>query len=94
MADLRQTTNMSKNKKGKAWLLGVAFENDGHKRLTKGENFILAGGTEETHNKMTEGVIKLNEHLKKRGKQLEEVSKEEFTDLAHKSGLIIDPKQN
>ena len=85
---------MPENNKEKAWVLGISFENDGHKRLTKGENFILAGGSEETHSKMTEGMIKFNEHLKKRGKQLEDVSKEEFTDLAHKSGLITDPKQN
>ena len=85
---------MSENKKGKAWIVGIALEDDGHKRLTKGDNFILAGGSEETHGKMTEGMIKLNENLKKRGKQLEEVSKEEFTDLAQKSGLITDPTRN
>ncbi|MCK5851696.1 hypothetical protein KAH27_01595 [bacterium] len=85
---------MPENKKGKAWIVGIALDNDGHKRLTKGENFILAGGSEETHGRMTEGMIKLNESLQKRGKQLEEVSKEEFTDLAHKSGLITDPNRN
>jgi len=85
---------MSENKKGKAWIVGIALDNDGHKRLTRGENFILAGGSEESHGRMTEGMIKLNESLKKRVKQLEEVSKEEFTDLAHKSGLITDPNRN
>ncbi len=78
---------MKKNKK--AWLLGLAFNNkDGHKRLTKGDNFILAGGSEDTHDKMTEGAIKMNENLKKRGKQLEDLESEEFVDLAQKSGLM------
>ena len=39
----------------KAGLLGVALEpGDGHKRLTQGEQFVLVGGSEETHGRMTE----------------------------------------
>ena len=82
-------------KRGKAWLLGLATDSkDGHRRLTKGENFILAGGSEETHTSMTEGVIRLNEQLKKKGKRLEDVTRNEFVDLAHKSGLIERPELN
>jgi hypothetical protein len=36
---------------------------------------------------MTEKAIKINEKLKARGKQLEEVSHEEFDDIAHEVGL-------
>ena len=36
---------------------------------------------------MTEKAIKINEQLKARGKQLEEVSREEFDDIAHEVGL-------
>ncbi|MBQ4328268.1 MAG: hypothetical protein IJC27_00930 [Lentisphaeria bacterium] len=65
-----------------AMLLGVGFDNtDGHKRITKGDNFYLAGGSEETHERMTETVIKFNEKLSRRGKHLQELSQEEFTDL-------------
>jgi len=47
-----------------AMLLGVGFDNtDGHKRITKGDNFYLAGGSEETHERMTETVIKFNENI-------------------------------
>jgi hypothetical protein len=68
--------------KNKALLLGMGFDNkDGHKRMTKGDNFCLVGGSEETHEKMTETAIKFNEKLKSRGKALEEISKEEFVDL-------------
>jgi hypothetical protein len=36
---------------------------------------------------MTEKAIKINEKLKARGKQLEEVSREEFDDIAQEVGL-------
>ena len=65
-----------------AMLLGVGLDNnDGHKRVTKGDNFYLAGGSEETHERMTETVIKFNEKLAHKGKHLQELSKEEFRDL-------------
>jgi len=74
-------------KKRKAILLGVGFDSDGHKRVTRGDNFALVGGTEETHERMTETAIKINEKLKSRGKQLEQVSHDEFNDIAHEVGL-------
>jgi hypothetical protein len=74
-------------KKGKAVMLGVGLDSDGHKRITTGENFALVGGTEETHEVMTEKVIKINEKLKSRGKQLETVTGKEFDDIAQEVGL-------
>ena len=68
-------------------MLGVGLDSDGHKRLTTGPNFALVGGTEETHEVMTEKAVKINEKLKARGKQLEEVSHDEFDDIAHEVGL-------
>lgn len=68
-------------------MLGVGLDTDGHKRITTGENFALVGGTEQTHEHMTEKVIKINEKLKSRGKQLETVSGEEFDDIALEVGL-------
>lgn len=54
---------------------------DEHRRITRGDNFCLVGGSEETHEKMTETAVKFNEKLSKRGKRLGELSREEFTDL-------------
>jgi hypothetical protein len=76
-----------KKKKCKAVILGVGLDSDGHKRLTTGPNFALVGGSENTHEQMTEKAIKINEKLKARGKQLENVSHEEFDDIAHEVGL-------
>jgi hypothetical protein len=74
-------------KKGNAMMLGVGLDSDGHKRITTGDNFALVGGTQETHEQMTEKAIKINEKLKARGKRLENVSHEEFTDIAQEVGL-------
>ncbi len=67
--------------------MGVGLDSDGHRRLTRGPNFTLVGGKEETHEQMTEKAIKINEKLAARGKRLEEVSREEFDDIAHSVGL-------
>jgi len=75
-------------KKKKAWLLGLGFDNDdGHVRITHGENFHLFGGSQETHETMQEKAVKLNEKIQDRGKRLEDISKAEFRDIAHEIGL-------
>jgi len=71
----------------KAIILGIGLDSDGHKRITTGPNFALAGGAQQTHDEMTEKVIKINEKLTAKGKTLEEVSREEFDDIAHSVGL-------
>ena len=68
-------------------MLGVGLDTDGHKRITTGENFALVGGTEETHEAMTEKAIKINEKLAARGKNLEDISHAEFDDIARSVGL-------
>jgi hypothetical protein len=80
--------NMSKKKRPrKALMLGLGLDSDGHKRLTTGPNFVLMGGSEETHEVMTEKVVKINEKLAAKGRQLEDVSREEMDDIAREVGL-------
>ncbi len=74
-------------------MLGLGLDSDGHKRLTTGPNFALVGGSEETHELMTEKVIKINEKLSSKGKQLEDVSPAEFEDIAHSVGLHRKPPE-
>ena len=77
-----------KNDKASAALMvGIGLDSDGHKRLTTGKNFALVGGSKETHEEMTEKAVKINEKLAKRGKELHEVSRQEFDDIAHEVGL-------
>ncbi len=75
-----------RKKRRHAALLGVGLDNtDGHKRITTGEKFLLVGGSAETHDRMTEPVVKTFEELKQRGKQLEEVESKELADIIHQS---------
>ncbi len=68
-------------------MLGLGLDNkDGHKRLTRGKNFLLVGGSEETHERMKETAIRVNEKLDKKGKTLGEISGEEFRDLLTECG--------
>lgn len=67
-------------------LLGLGLDNeDGHKRITTSEQFLLLGGSSETHERMTETVVKTLEELKNRGKGLNEVESEELTEIIHRS---------
>ena len=76
-------------------LLGVGLDSDGHKRITKGDNFAMVGGTEETHDGMVEKAVKINEKLARKGKNLNNVTREEFDDVAQSVGLVPPaPDQN
>ena len=77
---------IDRKKDPEAMLLGLGLDNrDGHRRLTKGDNFCLVGGSEETHERMTETAIKFNERLSRKGKRLKELSPEEFRDMMHEA---------
>jgi hypothetical protein len=76
-----------RKRKKTALVLGIGLDSDGHKRLTTGPNFALVGGTQETHDAMTEKAIKINEKLAARGKKLEDVTRDEFDDIAQSVGL-------
>jgi hypothetical protein len=66
--------------------LGVGLDNqDGHQRLTRSENFLLVGGSAETHERMQDTAIRFGEALRKRGKTLRETSTEEAMDLLRDS---------
>jgi hypothetical protein len=68
----------------RAGMLGLAFDaEDGQTRITKGDNFLLYGGSQDTHAVMQETVVKINEHLDDRGQRLENVSRKELRDILH-----------
>jgi len=88
-------SNKPVRRKTKAMMLGVGLDSDGHKRVTTGPNFALVGGSAETHEDMTEKAVKINEKLAARGKQLDDVSRAEFDDIAESVGLRRPkPEQN
>lgn len=72
----------------KALLLGLGLDNDdGHVRYTKGPNFHLLGGSEDTHDEMQDKAVHFNEELKKRDKRLEDIDVEEFREIAESVGM-------
>ncbi len=81
---MKKTPRRRPAKKGH--LLGIGLDNDdGHKRLTNAEQFTIVGGSDETHGRMTETVIKTFEVLKTRGKALHTVEPRELAEIIHKS---------
>jgi hypothetical protein len=70
------------HKKARAALLGLAFDaDDGMKRITRGPNFLLAGGSAESHGILQETAVKINERLDREGRVLADVSVAELRDI-------------
>lgn len=78
--------NQNQQPTKKKHLLGVGLDNqDGHKRITQAEEFSIVGGSEETHERMTETLVKTFENLNQTGKNLQTVEGEELRDLLQKN---------
>ncbi len=77
-------------RKKKPHLLGVGLDNqDGEVRVTRGKNFHLLGGSQDTHESMQEKCVKFNEKLDQRGKQMEQLEKQELLDIAAECEMPI-----
>lgn len=77
---------MDKKNKPPHHLLGIGLDNDdGHKRITRAERFSIVGGSRETHERMTETVVKTFETLDRRGKELRDVEKKELSEILEQS---------
>ena len=74
----------------KAGLLGLGLDSDdGHVRLTRGKNFHLVGGSKDTHEAMQEKCIKFNEKLDARRKDLADLERGEFLELADECKMNV-----
>ncbi|MEM8867066.1 MAG: hypothetical protein AAGC73_02250 [Verrucomicrobiota bacterium] len=70
----------------KSHLIGVGLDNkDGHKRVTQAAQFSVVGGSSETHDTMTETLVKTFETLDRRGKHLATIEKKELVDIIENS---------
>lgn len=79
---MKMNTPKTARQNPRACMLGVGLDAaDGETRLTRGKNFTLVGGSEETHSVMQETAVKVNEVLDRKGKTLDETSAEEFRDV-------------
>ncbi len=78
----------SVSEKRRALLLGLGLDGqDGHVRITKGEDFALFGGSEKTHSKMQEKAVEFAQELERRGKRLSDATRAEVHEIAEKIGL-------
>ena len=76
----------TKKKAAVAGLLGVGLDNqDGHQRVTRGEEFLLVGGSAETHERMQDVAIHVTESLQTKGKRLQDTSSQEVVELLRKA---------
>lgn len=67
-------------------ILGIGLDNrDGHTRLTRAEQFTVAGGSEETHERMTETLVKTVEGLERKGRSLNDADTREIAELIDKN---------
>ncbi len=67
-------------------LVGLGLDNDdGQKRITQAKDFSIVGGSEKTHDFMTETAMKTFEDLKRKGKSIHETSPEELSDIIRKN---------
>ncbi len=71
-------------------LMGFGFDNDEHTRITKGEDFMLMGGSEQTHGGMVDGVLRFQDTLRKMGTDLQRASHDQVLEAAHEAGLASD----
>lgn len=77
---------MQKDNVQRAHLLGIGLDNDdGHKRITQAEEFSIVGGSQDTHDRMTETVIKTFEDIKTEGKSLATIEPQQLSDLIQKN---------
>lgn len=76
----------NKQPTSRAHLVGIGLDQtDEHKRITQAEKFTIVGGSEETHEKITETLVKTFEDMKEKGKVLETIEKKELSDLIAKN---------
>jgi hypothetical protein len=66
--------------------VGVGLDNkDGHRRITQSEDFLIVGGSAETHERMQDTAIRFEQNLRDKGKTLRETEPEEAIDLLRQS---------
>ena len=70
------------NKKKIVRLLGVGFDaEDGHLRMTKGENYDVLMGSDESHEYIQQFLGKIEAELKAQKLNLDDLSPDEFTEF-------------
>ena len=67
-------------------MLGQDLQSDGHVRVTKGEDFLVHGGTARSHRETVDIVETFSEKLGREGKADVKVAREILVDILMKKG--------
>lgn len=70
--------------------MGLGLDQDGHARVTKGDDFVLMGGTESTHGTMQDHVLRFQDTLRKMGTDFQGATDDQVAEAAFESGLSDD----
>lgn len=72
----------AKVRRKRGLLVGVRLDKgDGHSRVSRGKDFVALGGTKEAHEHLRETVAEISDEVKRRGREMGEVRKEEFREI-------------
>jgi hypothetical protein len=75
-------TNNDEPQKEVLGVVGIGLDSkDGHQRITRNEDVLLLGGSQETHDHLQEISIRFNESLRERGKRLRDTQPDEVIEL-------------
>lgn len=67
---------------GKGLIVGVRTDREeGHTRVSRGEDFVALGGDREAHEHLRETVAEISDEVKRRGRDLAELPREEFREI-------------
>ena len=78
-------------KKNRPFVLGQDLQTDGHVRVTKGEAFLVHGGTARSHRETVDIVETFSDQLGKEGKADVKVAREILVDILKKKGYTPVP---
>jgi len=67
--------------------LGLDSDADGHAHITKGEDFLLMGGSAQTHEAMQDHVDRFQHTLKKMGTSFQHASEAEMREAMDRAGI-------
>ncbi|MHC4821553.1 MAG: hypothetical protein ACYTDX_07545 [Planctomycetota bacterium] len=75
-----------------SFLLGVRLDKgDGHRRVSRGKGFVAMGGTKDGHDHLRETVAEISDEVKRRGREMSDVEKEEFEEILDKVSGKLGP---
>lgn len=86
MAEKKRKEAVRRDEKEMTGLLGIGLDGgDGHDRVSRGDDFLIVGGSAETHERMQDLVIRMEEKLRRKGKRIRDLDEREFEDTVRDS---------